>query len=518
MTVKTRIVLGVALLAFLVVLARNAWASDDAFITLRTVYNVLHGDGLRWNGAERVQTFTHPLWLFVLIPFYVAVRDPFFTLYTAGMAVSLLAVYVLLAKFFPQPWSIPLALAFVLSSKSFVDYSSSGLENPLSHLLALLFAGLLLQDTVSTSKRVFFLSLLAALSMLNRLDTLLLFLPALFLTVYETRKTIWQSGKWMALGFLPIVLWEGFSLFYYGFPFPNTYYAKLTTGIPQSDLYRQGWLYFQNSLAWDHVTLPTIGLAALVSLFSRESRRISLVLGILLYLAYIVRIGGDFMSGRFFSTVFVLSLALIGSLIPTQCLASKTIPVLALASSAFILVVGLTSTHPPLLVHTSSGTNTMENGIADEKTIYIKCCGLLNRWARDWLPKVAEDARQARKEAIPIIIRESIGMYGFYAGPDVYIMDKVCLGDPLRARLPVTADWRIGHFPRHVPVGYIETITNDFQNHIREPHLREYYDKLLLITRGDLFSAERLKTILEFNLGVYDPLLEAYVNSRDWEQ
>jgi arabinofuranosyltransferase len=518
MPVKTRIVLGVALLAFLVVLARNAWASDDAFITLRTVYNFLHGDGLRWNGAERVQTFTHPLWLFVLIPFYVAIRDPFFTLYTAGMVVSLLAVYILLAKFFPQPWSIPLALAFVLSSKSFIDYSSSGLENPLSHLLALLFAGLLLQDTVPPSKRVFFLSLLAALSMLNRLDTLLLFLPALLLTIYETRKTIWQSGKWMALGFLPIILWEGFALFYYGFPFPNTYYAKLTTGIPQSDLYRQGWLYFQNSLAWDHVTLPTIGLAVLLSLFSREARRASLALGILLYLAYIVRIGGDFMSGRFFSTVFALSVALLGSLILSRRLASRAVPALMLAASALILLVGLTSTRPPLLVRAIGSKARMENGIADERTIYFKCCGLLNRWSRDWLPVVAQDALEDKQNATSIAFRESIGIYGFYAGPDVYLLDPLCLGDPLRARLPVTGDWRIGHFPRHVPAGYIETITNDFQNHIREPHLKEYYDKLLLVTRGDLFSAERLKTILEFNLGVYDPLLEAYVLSRDWEQ
>lgn len=59
MAVRARIVLGFALLAFLAILARNAGASDDAFITLRTVYNFLHGDGLRWNGAERVQTFPY---------------------------------------------------------------------------------------------------------------------------------------------------------------------------------------------------------------------------------------------------------------------------------------------------------------------------------------------------------------------------------------------------------------------------------------------------------------------------
>ena len=115
----------------------------------------------------------------------------------------------------------------------------------------------------------------------------------------------------MILGFLPIILWEVFSVLYYGFPFPNTYYAKLTTGIPQSELYQQGWLYFQNSLTWDHITLPVIALGVLFSFFQRKPKQISLALGIVLYLGYILNIGGDFMSGRFFSAPFLLSLALI---------------------------------------------------------------------------------------------------------------------------------------------------------------------------------------------------------------
>ena len=40
-----------------------AWISDDAFITLRTIDNMLEGYGPRWNVIERVQTYTHPLWM-----------------------------------------------------------------------------------------------------------------------------------------------------------------------------------------------------------------------------------------------------------------------------------------------------------------------------------------------------------------------------------------------------------------------------------------------------------------------
>ena len=54
-------------LLFAAVVLRTAWVSDDAFITFRTVDNALHGDGLRWNPAERVQTYTHPLWMLLLL-------------------------------------------------------------------------------------------------------------------------------------------------------------------------------------------------------------------------------------------------------------------------------------------------------------------------------------------------------------------------------------------------------------------------------------------------------------------
>jgi arabinofuranosyltransferase len=43
----------------------NSWIGDDAFITMRVVDNLSHGYGLVWNTGERVQVFSHPLWLFL---------------------------------------------------------------------------------------------------------------------------------------------------------------------------------------------------------------------------------------------------------------------------------------------------------------------------------------------------------------------------------------------------------------------------------------------------------------------
>lgn len=58
------LILGLAYFTFLFL--KNAWVSDDAFITFRTIEQFFSGHGLRWNPHERVQAFTHPLWFWLL--------------------------------------------------------------------------------------------------------------------------------------------------------------------------------------------------------------------------------------------------------------------------------------------------------------------------------------------------------------------------------------------------------------------------------------------------------------------
>src|SRR5262245_41645901 len=82
-----------------VVMIRNTWVGDDAFITLRVVDNFLRGLGLVWNGGERVQVFTSPLWTLLLIPTHALIRDPFVALYTLSLVVSLLSFGFVLIYF-----------------------------------------------------------------------------------------------------------------------------------------------------------------------------------------------------------------------------------------------------------------------------------------------------------------------------------------------------------------------------------------------------------------------------------
>jgi len=66
-------------LAFTVVVLKAARLSDDAYITFRTVDNFVNDNRLTWNLAERLQAYTHPLWMFFLAAGYTLTREIFDT-------------------------------------------------------------------------------------------------------------------------------------------------------------------------------------------------------------------------------------------------------------------------------------------------------------------------------------------------------------------------------------------------------------------------------------------------------
>ncbi len=73
------------------------------------------------------------------------------------------------------------------------------------------------------------MTLLASFGVTNRMDVALLYAPAILYAFYRVRS--FTAVGVVLLASTPFLLWEAFALFYYGFPFPNTAYAKLGTGI-----------------------------------------------------------------------------------------------------------------------------------------------------------------------------------------------------------------------------------------------------------------------------------------------
>ena len=512
----------ISLFAFIVI--KNAWVGDDAFITVRTIENFLSGYGITHNVAERAQTFTHPLWMFLQAGVYFLVNRVFGVYFWAefyylnvliSVIISSVTIYLFIFRNSASFKSSLLGISILVLSKAFVDYSTSGLENPLSHLLLVIFFLIFIDGDRDKPRRIFLLSLVTALGGLNRIDTLLLYLPALgyaFWFTADKKKAIYH----IVLGFLPLIIWELFSLFYYGFLFPNTAYSKLNTGIPSGRLARQGIYYFLNSLSLDPVTLLTIVFSFVLLAAKNINRHVPVLTGVLLYLLYIVKIGGDFMSGRFFAAPLLITVILL----TRYKFADLKV---YLAVLAVVLIVGLTSPRPPIMVSAhpiemfEGKPKIDEKGVSDERLFYFNTTGLL----ADNRSKVFPGSKYAGRQWISINetptveIAGALGDHGYVTGPDVHVIDLFALADPLMSRLP-TLDlevWRIGHFRRDIPEGYLETLETG-ENQIENPNLAQYYDKLSLVIRGELFNWDRLVEIWNLNTGKYDYLLDAYIAER----
>jgi arabinofuranosyltransferase len=503
------------LLVFAVVLIRTAWISDDAQISLRTVMNVTHGYGLTFNSGERVQTFTHPLWLLALTGAYLVLPNIYYATFALSIAVSLL-VFWRMIRSAATNWQGWLAAAVLLSSRAFVDYSTSGLENPLGSLLMMGFAAVLMHERLNRAAWLTFLWGFASLLYLTRPDLVLLVAPALVLATWRSRR-LRTSLAAVALGLLPAVVWTAFSVVYYGFPFPNTAYAKLGMGISQAQLTKQGVLYLVDVADRDPATAVVL-LAGLVWGFGagRGPNR-PLVLGLGLYLWYVARIGGDFMAGR-----FVMVPLVVAALVLTRTVEASWRT--WAATVAAVVVLGIASPKTPLLADSRfTDPGVKHNGVVDERVFYLKNHSLLyanmNSFAEpDWfMPRPPGPPRVMNTCGL-------MGESGLAWGPHVHLLDECALAEPLLARLPAVfkEEWRPGHFRRWVPDGYRETLETGV-NQIRNLPLREYYDHLADITRADrVWSKERFLTIWRMNTGHYDRLIDreslrfsGYVKSLD---
>ncbi|NMC80234.1 MAG: hypothetical protein GYA59_12795, partial [Chloroflexi bacterium] len=137
--------------AFFVLALRRAWLSDDAYITFRTVDNLVHGYRLTWNVTERVQAYTHPLWMFLVSLFYFFTHEIYHTAIAVSLGLSLAAV-ALLAVGTRSRRAAAVAVFLLCLSNAYVDYSTSGLENPLTHLLLVAFLLLYFGQPSSSGK------------------------------------------------------------------------------------------------------------------------------------------------------------------------------------------------------------------------------------------------------------------------------------------------------------------------------------------------------------------------------
>jgi arabinofuranosyltransferase len=483
-----------ALCLFGVTLVKTGWLADDAFASFRAAANLVNGHGLLSNPPERVQSFTNPLWTLLFALAYWPSKNA----YAAGMVMGLVTSFATVAviAYSRGVDVVPRAVAVLTLclSQSFVDFSTSGLENPLSHLLlVLVYAG------ARRERSTGFIALLSGLLAWNRLDHLLLVAPLLAGRLLRSgrRGALPELGR-MALGFAPFFAWELFAVVYYGFPFPNTAYSKLNTSIATSELVTQGLWYIVESGARDPLTPLALLSAAGAPLATRNWRLLPFSLGILVYLAYVVRIGGDFMAGRFLSAPFVLAVCVL-FLDVVPALPSP----LPLVAGTLVLFVPLAARSSPFADPPAATCPIPESGVADERSCYRAHTGRVAnvRAAKYKKHEYYELGQALRKKGSGVHAENVVGMKAFAAGPRVHLIDLFALTDPLLSRIPYApADksWRIGHFSRPLPDGYAASVRTG-RNRIEDACIARFYDRLRRVTHGPIVSWQRAKDIFWLN-------------------
>ncbi|GDY00846.1 hypothetical protein LBMAG49_01750 [Planctomycetota bacterium] len=512
---------------FVYALLSNAWVVDDAYITFRSVSNWHDGFGLRWNVGERVQVYTHPLWMLIISLGYLLTNEFFYTAIAISGLLCVATIWLMLRLLSSEDkWKFIPFVLLLLGSKAFMDFTSSGLENPLSYFFVVLFYGPFLLssmpapiDSRSLRHYVTYFGLIASLAFVNRIDTVLLFAPALSYIVFKSVRLLkWRLTGPILIGAAPALAWLLFSLVYYGFPFPNTYYAKSAyIGIAAADFLRQGFAYYINSLAWDPPTLGAIAILLVLAIREGNAKIRCGAAGLVLYLLYVLRVGasGTHMSGRFFSVPYLLAIVLLMAL-PISRRAGTAISALAIALIFFCPM-------SPMKANTGDyhsggeGTGSGRNGILDTRFLVQRHDGssLFNFERMKEMPNMRwhDEGRLFHESPEQVKVGGSnaaVGFFGFAAGPNKTIIDTFGLTDALLARLPTrSVNWYGGHFERKIPDGYEESVRSN-KNLIVDPDLRAYYGKLLLVTQESIFSSARFRAIWELNSGSADSLLRAY--------
>ncbi len=516
-----------AILIFIAVITLLAWQSDDSYHAYIMAKNLVDGNGFVYNVGQRATASSCPLYTLVIAAGYFVIRDMFFVSLLINIVFSSVAFGIVVRNYCKTGNQIIFCLITLIGSASFVSYTTSGLENSMLFLLGACFMKVYLSTERYNARSMFIIALLVSLIAMTRMDAVLIFVP-MALYVYLSKRDI-SFGKAVGIGIaglLPFVLWEVFATFYYGFPFPNTAYAKLGTDIGIREYIIRGVLYYINAAICDPVILivPLFVLIAAVSV--RKSQYMACMAGPVIYGLYLLYIGGDFMMGRHFTLMFFISL------ICYMDIRNREFRELGRGASFHRLFTGFIIAS---LIYTGTShviTDQFLYGgpfvshISDERAGYFttsslfnNVCSLINTGELciqyTWND---EGVRELRDYNMPGAILESVPGIVKYYNNDLYLNDLYALGDPFLAHLPAVREpgWRIGHMWRDTPVGYMNLVKYEWgYGAIKNQDARQYYEIIDEITRGPLFDRDRISKVININLGRYDYLIDNYKQSLD---
>lgn len=269
---------------------------DDAFTSFRYAQNLVDGHGLVYNPGERVEGYTNFLWTLIITCFMKAGFQPEGLSQVLGVisgVIGIVLTFLVSSKIAPKDKFLNLlACLFLAANTCYAVWAIAGLETTFFTALILGGATRYIFE-LQNKERIPLSSVIFGIASLTRPEGLLFFgvtlihQITLLLLKKGSPKNIFLSIGLFSSIFLPYYIWR---YAYYGWPFPNTFYAKVGTG---TDQYLRGFKYIKTFLfqfsGWIFLTIPL--LIRRINTYSSYLLTITLS-----YLLYVIYIGGDGLS------------------------------------------------------------------------------------------------------------------------------------------------------------------------------------------------------------------------------
>ncbi len=341
--------------------------TDDALIAFRYASNSILGLGYTWNPPpfRPVEGYTSFLWVVMLdyvwrwfgaeppqIANWLSLLFSALTLGLTAWIVMRMRLSEALSRF--RLIFLALVLAGVLSNRTFLAWSSSGLETALFNFCLTLWICVAVLSQKRDAGWLFGLTLTASLVYLARPDGLLILATTALMAFVWIRSNGNSKPLLIRLsGLLPLtipivhIVWRRAT---YGEWLPNTYYAKHVAAWPESGLRYLAsfaleyglwfWLALLIACCWRWLRRGTIwqDIAGLVGAQSKQTTFLGLVLltivGHIGY--YTLMIGGDHFEYRVFSylvpLVFVSAVWMLNRLVRDQAISAILLGLFILVS------------------------------------------------------------------------------------------------------------------------------------------------------------------------------------------
>ncbi|MEU8637355.1 arabinofuranosyltransferase [Amycolatopsis sp. NPDC048633] len=403
---------------------------DDGLIVLRTVQNLLDGNGPVFNAGERVEANTSTLWTYVLA---LGGLQPWLRLEWVAVVLGLLSALGGLffgldgaRRLFPDRRIVPAGALVVLALPPFWDYATSGLETGLVTLWLSLVWWQLVRHATGGPVRIWPTLLLLGCGPLVRPEFALVSAITFAALVLVVRPGWRRVLGWLALTGLIPVAYQVFRMGYYGLITPNTALAKEATQAR----WDRGWLYLVELFAayWLLVPVALLLVVAVLVLRDRDRTRLVVVLtpvvaGIVLGL-YVTRVGGDYMHARMLLPVLTCLL-----------LPVMVAPLTRWTTPLVLAVVAWTVTSAVGLRPVSAEQHKIgAYGISDARVFWVDSTGKEHPVTADdaalipgYLPELA--AARARVPG-PVVVVSLFGTWVVYPATRTVISSPGALGFP----------------------------------------------------------------------------------------